>query len=571
MVIYPELSRISVTTRRTSADSRTGGTLERARAALARGAWKEAREGFDDVLTRGEDPEALEGRGLAGWWLDETAVVFESRERAFRLYRERNDTVSAARVAVWLGWDYAAFRGEGAVARGWLGLARQLLAGHRDTAEYAWLSIRDGVLTLFDDGDVEEARRLAEDGVRAARACGSRDLELLALAVDGLALVTSGQVATGMRQLDGVSAAIIGGEMSDWLAIGLAGCYLIAACDRVRDYDRAAQWCTRIKAFCSKWGLRPLFAVCRAQYASVCMWHGRWDEAETELVAAVRELSESRPAMTGEGAVRLAELRRRQGRLEEAQTLFDTAAGHPLALVGQAAMALDRDDQTSAADLAERYLRGLHPQSRTERVAALEIVVRARLANGLVPDAAVATEELERIAEEVGTQPLRATARLCRGMHSLAVGDLAGARQACEDAVDLFQRSGGFFELARARVELASVLHEAGRGAAAVSEVERAIEELEPVAARNELGRAERLIEKMRGRPADTATAGLSRRELEVLRLVAKGLSNQRVADQLFISEHTVHRHVANTFTKLGVSSRSAAVARAARMGLLDQ
>ena len=49
---------------------------------------------------------------------------------------------------------------------------------------------------------------------------------------------------------------------------------MIAACDRVRDYDRAFQWCARLKVFCAKWGLRPLFAVCRTQYASICMWRG---------------------------------------------------------------------------------------------------------------------------------------------------------------------------------------------------------------------------------------------------------------------------------------------------------
>jgi ATP/maltotriose-dependent transcriptional regulator MalT len=61
----------------------------------------------------------------------------------------------------------------------------------------------------------------------------------------------------------------------------------------------------------------------------------------------------------------------------------------------------------------------------------------------------------------------------------------------------------------------------------------------------------------------------LSVRELEVLRLISIGLSNQAIAERLFISEHTVHRHVANTLTKLSVPSRSAAVAHAAKLGLL--
>ena len=54
-----------------------------------------------------------------------------------------------------------------------------------------------------------------------------------------------------------------------------------------------------------------------------------------------------------------------------------------------------------------------------------------------------------------------------------------------------------------------------------------------------------------------------------MLKLVAAGLSNQTIAEQLFLSEHTVHRHVANILNKLSVSSRAAAVAQAARRGLL--
>ena len=62
---------------------------------------------------------------------------------------------------------------------------------------------------------------------------------------------------------------------------------------------------------------------------------------------------------------------------------------------------------------------------------------------------------------------------------------------------------------------------------------------------------------------------GLTPREVEILRLISTGLNNQAIAERLFISEHTVHRHVANTLTKLNVSSRSAAVAQAGRLGLL--
>jgi hypothetical protein len=115
----------------------------------------------------------------------------------------------------------------------------------------------------------------AAEGIRVGRAAGSIDLEMLGRALQGLALVAPGAVAEGIRALDEVNTAVVAGELTDLIAIGLACCYMIAACDRVRDYDRAVQWCTRLKAFCAKCGLRPPFAVCRTQCASICMWRAR--------------------------------------------------------------------------------------------------------------------------------------------------------------------------------------------------------------------------------------------------------------------------------------------------------
>ena len=92
--------------------------------------------------------------------------------------------------------------------------------------------------------------------------------------VHGLALVASGLVPEGMRSLDEVNAAVIAGELTDLVCIRACHCYMIAACERVCDCERALQWCARLKVFSAKWGLRPLFSVCRTQYASICLWPG---------------------------------------------------------------------------------------------------------------------------------------------------------------------------------------------------------------------------------------------------------------------------------------------------------
>ena len=277
--------------------------LDAGRAALGRGDWQAARLAFEQSLQTEENPEALEGLGLAAWWLDLADVVFDVRERAYRIYRERDDQPgrSADGRLARLGYGGVPGRAgdcERVAAAGSSAPGRTV----RMRQNMRRLALRSGVFALLDDGDPEEAERLASEAVRIGQALGAVDYEMVGRALHGFARVTAGSVAEGLQELDEVNAAVLAGEMSDRVLIGLACCYLIAACERIRDYERAVQWCDRLKAFCAKWGLRPLFAVCRTQYASVCMWRGAWEEAERELTSAADELAACRPAMTGKGS-----------------------------------------------------------------------------------------------------------------------------------------------------------------------------------------------------------------------------------------------------------------------------
>jgi DNA-binding CsgD family transcriptional regulator len=541
-----------------------------------RGAWAESRSAFEAALNIRESPEALEGLGTAAWWLDLAELVFDSRERAYRLYLARGDRAAAARVAVWLAWDSWAFRGEGVVANGWLQRARRLLEDQPPCAERAWLEVREGSLCLLEEGDPERALSLAHEGIRIAQAAGSTDLEMLGRAVVGLALVASGSVAEGMKNLDEVGAAVIAGELTDRATIGLCGCYLIAACERVRDSERALQWCRRLKEFCAKWGLRPLFAVCRTQYASICLWRGTWLEAEQELCAASDELAASRPAMKGDALVRLAELRRRQGRLAEAAALVEQVAPHGSGLLVRARLALDCDDPRGALELAEQYLRHLPEPNRTDRASGLEIATLARTDIRDWSGAKEALEELAAIGAKILTISLRADVRFASGYVALGEGNADAARLCFEDACDLYERGGAPFETGRARIQLARALSALGRVDAALEELRRGKSLLSNLNAGLEVARAEKLIAGLLNQRAAAPAAlpaanksELTKREIEVLQLVAEGLSNDSIAERLFVSEHTIHRHLANILNKLEVSTRAAAVAQAARRGLL--
>lgn len=317
-------------------------------------------------------------------------------------------------------------------------------------------------------------------------------------------------------------------------------------------------------------GFRYWQGICRTYYAAVLMGRGAWKEAETELEHAIEVLASTRPPMAAEGIVRLAELRRRQGRLDEAAELFAQTEWHLLALLGKAEVALDRGDPRSAEDFLEQFLRHVPPENKTQRAAVLELLVRVQSALGEHAQAAATLNELEEISTTVATQPLRASVSFSDGVVAAADGDYETARERFEDALTLFQRIGAPYETARARTELASVLSALGRTDAAEKQARVALESFRKLGASREADRAAALLRQLQTPERTRETlSGLTHRELEVLRLMAQGMSNQEIATSLVLSEHTIHRHVANVRGKLGVSSRAAAVAQAARLDLL--
>jgi DNA-binding NarL/FixJ family response regulator len=121
----------------------------------------------------------------------------------------------------------------------------------------------------------------------------------------------------------------------------------------------------------------------------------------------------------------------------------------------------------------------------------------------------------------------------------------------------LWQELEAPYEAARARVLIGLVCRALGDHDSGALEIDAARAVFVELGAAPDLAR----LDALREREAPVATHGLSARELEVLRLVAAGHSNRKIAAELVISEHTVARHLQNIFTKLGVSSRTAATA----------
>ncbi|WP_433164655.1 LuxR C-terminal-related transcriptional regulator [Kribbella sp. CA-247076] len=494
--------------------------VEAGREALSRGAWPAARLQFERALEVTATAEAYEGLSWAAWWLEDVSACLDAREQAYRRYRQADDVRGAARMALWLSDDHNEFHGAEAVSVGWFNRAARLL-GDLDCPERGWLTVFEAHAALGRH-DTTRARELAVQAGEVGRRHREVDLEMFSLATEGLALVADGAIGQGMRCLDEASAAALGGEYENLAPAAWTCCQLMSACEELRDYERGAQWCRLVEEFSRRMEARFVIGVCRAHYAVVLGWHGKLAEAESELLGAQEDLTAKRPYWRAEAVVRLGELRRRQGRTVEADALFNEVSWHPLAKRGLAELSLDRgDDPAAVRAVLDRVLRQI-PAGSVNRAWPLELLVRAETALGELDAAAAHLQEFCAIAAAVETRPMRAAARYLEGLHAAALGDHDRARACCEDAVELYDGLAPF--------------------------------EADP--AREALGRV----------PRQTM---LTARQVAVLRLVADGLGNRDIAERLVISEHTVHRHVANIYARLGCSTRAAAVSRATHLGLM--
>lgn len=553
-------------------DALKGDPLAAGQAAMRQAAWAQARACFETALAREESAEAHEALSWACWWLDDFEPVVRAREAAFRLYRRQNDDLGAARMAIWLASDYSDFRGEEAITSGWLRRAESLLEALPPAPEHGWLRLIEADTALTLSGDVTTAGRASAAAAGIGRTLGEFDLMMMALAVQGFTLVCEGDVAAGIQCLDEAAAAATSGELTRQSAPIWILCYLIYSCERVRDFDRAAQWCQKMREVADRLSFMFPRGICRVHYAGVLILRGQWREAESELAESEALFRASRPPWAAECRARLAELRRRQGRFDEAERIFREVEWHPLALLGLAELALDKGRPRDADEFCERLLRQIPEGARYLRVDALELVVRAAALLGRHARVTEALGEIELLSERAATLPLRAACCFSTAMQAVAAGDYERSRACLEDAADLCEKSGTPYEAARARLELAGVLVPLGRLRRARREAERARDGLERLGSRFHAGRARALVRDIERRESDEGAADkgvLTPRQAEILRLIAEGGSDRDIAAALGLSEHTVHRHVANILTRLALPSRAAAVAYAASRNLI--
>jgi ATP/maltotriose-dependent transcriptional regulator MalT len=432
-----------------------------------------------------------------------------------------------------------------------------------DTVERGYLMCPMALKALFADGDPATALQIFEQAHDFARRFKDADLTTLIHLGRGQALVALGEPARGLEELDEAMVAVVAQEVSPIVA-GIVYCGTIVTCHASFDVRRAKEWTDALDRWCSAQPDLVLFrGQCLVHRAQLKHLRGAWTEAIVEAERARARLSDPPDPAIGAALLLLGELHRLRGDLENAETYYREAAKFASAAhAGLAQLRLAQGKLNAAKPAIARVLE--ETNDLPSRARALPAYIEIMLEAGDVPAARAAADELVKLAERARMPMLEAIASHWDGAVRLVEGDSRAAIKALRTAWSAWQSIDAPYEAARVRVLLAMACRELGDDDGAAIELEAAREVFNELGAALELARVTELL----GRQTRVETP-LSAREVEVLRLVAAGKTNRGIADELVISEKTVARHISNIFTKLGLSSRSAATAYAYEHGLV--
>jgi DNA-binding NarL/FixJ family response regulator len=540
--------------------------IEEGLAALRDGDAAAARRAFELALTEGESGEVLEGLAEALYLEREYVASAAHYERAFSAYRRERQNMAAGRAARTLAWITGNVLGDWAVRSGWLARARTILeeAGE-DRPEHGWVLI----IKAFSEPDAQVREALLRDAIAVGRRFGDPDIEFLALAYLGGLLVMTDRIEEGMVLSDEALAAACAGDVTELATVDEIFCGLLWACELVNDVPRADQW---MRAAAERMQRSNVVAAfCRAHYGGILTAAGRWREAEAELVQAARHFDRGMSGRRAAAIIRLADLRVRQGRLEEAAQLLQGLEQHPDIVPTLAALHLARGDTALARDLLERATQGCSEDEvptvgeSTMVGPLLALLVDVHLKQGNLDDAERVAQRLGRVAQAQQGPYLRAVAALAKGQVCIATGQ-GDARACLHEALEGFAQAQLPMELARTRLELARALSERSPEVA-IAEAKGALEDFERLEAARHADAAGALLRSL-GAPIRIGPKGigaLTKREVEVLHLLGAGLSNAEIGDRLYISRKTVGHHVGNVLSKLGLRNRAEAAAYATR------
>jgi DNA-binding CsgD family transcriptional regulator len=532
--------------------------LLQAREAFERRDWALA---FDRLRSAGdlgaEDTMAL---ATAAYLIGDTDEAVRALQAGYQDRIRNGDPLGAVRFAFWLGMVLN-IRGEMTVGGGWVARAQRLLETEPDDiVERGYLLIHEFFQHL-GRGDLARAGETAARVVETGRRFHDPDLVAQGLNCQGRILIYAGQVPEGLVLLDEAMIGISAGEVSSIIA-GMVYCSMIEACQEVSDFSRAASWTSAL----TRWteaqpGLVPYTGQCSLHRGQIMRLRGAYDEALAEYALAQRRYQlEGTTAPAALALTERGDVLRIRGKLDEAEESYRQAA--ELGYEPQPGLALSwlARGRTPAAVSAMRRLLA-EAQGLVRRSRMLPAGVDVMVAAGFLEEARRCADELSGIASTFGNPALRAIAAYAAATVELASSETENALGHSRESHRIWSEVGSPYEAARARVLIARALRELDDEDSAAAELGAARRTFVELGATPAAEQVDRLLR--RGLPG-----GLTEREVEVLRLVAEGKSNPDIARVLVLSPKTVERHVSNIFTKLDVSSRTAAAAYAHEHGL---
>lgn len=537
----------------------TRDVLDQGRGAFERRDWRVAHAllGEADVAAPLEADD-LERLATAAYLVGEEQRCVELTARLHHEASRAGEVTRAARSAFWVAL-YLFQRGDHAQASGWLQRGQAVVDANPDARSVQGYFLMLGALRrMYEGPDPDGAFEMFTEVYEHGRRAADPDLIAFGRLGQGQSSIMLGSLQRGVSYLDEVMVAVTAEEISPVVS-GIVYCAVIDACRSMYDVARAREWTTALVQWCSD---QPELVAYRGQClihrAQILQLNGDWAEAMQAAERALTMLaSPPRNPARGAALYEQAELHRLRGELARAEECYREAG--QLGEETQPGLALLRLAQ-GRTDAAHAGIRTALEQTRLtmSRPRLLAAHVDIALAAHDEAAARVASDELERIAAEVAAPYLRALSARAVAAIRLAEGDARGALAAGREAWTLWRRLEAPFEAARSRVLVGLAARRLGDDDTADMELRAARRDLEELGAATEL----RALAALESTPTEPSSP-LSPRELEVLRLVAAGKSNRMVAADLFLSEKTVARHLANIFAKLEVSSRAAATAYA--------
>ncbi len=526
--------------------------LDQAHEAYAAQRWRDA---FDSLLAANVaslEIDDVERLAIAAYLIGEDDASADAWTRAHQEALRHGDAPRAARCAFWHACGLI-FRGAMAPAMGWIARGKRVLdESGVDCLEEGWYLTLTNLPRMFQ-GDSAGAYPNFARAIEIARRYDDPTSMCLSAVALGQCEIFQGRVAEGIALLDEAMVSVAAGEVAP-IFVGIAYCAVISTCQSMFDLRRAREWTGALTRWCdAQQDLVPFRGNCLVHRCEIFQLQGAWPDALDAAEAACDALAGPPEWDTlGEAFYQLGEVHRLRGDLKAAEAAFKRASrsgSDPQPGLSLLHLAQGRADDAVAA--IRRVLD--EPGDQSQRSRLLPGAVEILLATGDVAGARGRADELDALGAHLGAPMLRAIAGHAVGAVLLAEGDARSALTRLREACDLWRSLDVPYDAARTRVLIADACRAVGDTATAELELESARATFELLGAVPDAIRS--------GAEPARQPSGLTGRELEVLRLVATGKTNRQVATDLVLSEKTVARHVANIFTKLGVSSRSAATA----------